>query len=211
MVAWTQIRVTSYAWLVSYFTSLNPSYDYVNDICWRVVIMRLLSSDWSRDSSVNAATRQRETNRGIVFWFFFPLFSVSVHKGSRTYPISFTVGNVTSSLGHNEAEILNWPHTPLYSFEFQNKWSSISTPLYVVMACTGATPLLPYLRISNNTIRVTEQVISATKALYLSTELIGLLLEIFSKYQSSSLLPARVWPHHFMHYYWPGTSSLHTC
>jgi hypothetical protein len=51
----------------------------------------------------------------------------------------------------------------------------------------GTTSHLPYLRISSNTIRVTEQVISAIKALHRFTEVIGLLLEMVLKYQSSSL------------------------
>jgi len=55
------------------------------------------------------------------------------------------------------------------------------------MACTGTTSLLPYLRISSNTIRVTEQVICAIKTLYCFTELIWLILEMVLKYQSSIL------------------------
>ena len=58
------------------------------------------------------------------------------------------------------------------------------------MACTGATSLLPYLRISKT--QITEQVISAIKALYLFSEVIRLLLEMVSKYQSSSLLAALI-------------------
>jgi hypothetical protein len=54
------------------------------------------------------------------------------------------------------------------------------------MGYTGTTSLLPYLRISSNTIRFTEPDISAIKTLYRFAEFIWLLLEMVSKCQSSS-------------------------